>query len=333
MTDYASSGVHLDEAAAAKKRIADAARSTFGPRVLADVGHFGGFFALGDGPEAEVLVASTDGVGTKLLLGVQLGSCGGLGRDLVHHCVNDILMCGALPLFFLDYMAFGRLDPDVAAGLAESLAAACRDHGVALIGGETAEMPGLYAPGHFDLAGTIVGTVRRDRVLDGSRVREGDVLLGLASNGLHTNGYSLVRRVFAGEISDGSLKSLQLSDGRSLADALLEPHRCYLPSLRALLENPALHALAHITGGGLEENTSRVIPPPLRLEINWRSWERPEIFRLIQEKGGVPEAEMRRVLNLGIGVVAVVERAHADEIAGELRARGEQVTLIGRVTA
>jgi len=142
-----------------------------------------------------------------------------------------------------------------------------------------------------------------------------------------------VRRVFAGEISDGSLKSLQLSDGRSLADALLEPHRCYLPSLRALLENPALHALAHITGGGLEENTSRVIPPPLRLEINWRSWERPEIFRLIQEKGGVPEAEMRRVLNLGIGVVAVVERAHADEIAGELRARGEQVTLIGRVTA
>jgi phosphoribosylformylglycinamidine cyclo-ligase len=333
MTDYASSGVRLDEAAAAKKRIAAAARTTFGPRVLTDVGHFGGFFALGDGPESDVLVASTDGVGTKLLLGVQLGLCGGLGRDLVQHCINDILMCGALPLFFLDYMAFGRLDPDVATGLAESLAAACRDHGVALIGGETAEMPGLYAPGHFDLAGTIVGTVRRDRMLDGSRVREGDVLLGLASNGLHTNGFSLVRCIFAGEISDGSLKSLQLSDGRSLADALLEPHRCYLPSLRALLDNPALHALAHVTGGGLEENTSRVIPQPLRIEINWQSWERPEIFRLIQEKGGVPEAEMRRVLNLGVGVVAVVERARADQIAGELCARGEQVTLIGRVTA
>jgi phosphoribosylformylglycinamidine cyclo-ligase len=333
MTDYASSGVHFDEAAAAKRRIAMAARTTFGPRVLTDLGHFGGLFALSDSPQAEVLVASTDGVGTKLLLGVQLGLCGGLGRDLVHHCINDILMCGAVPLFFLDYMAFGRLDPDLAAELAESLTSACRDHGVALIGGETAEMPGLYAPGHFDLAGTIVGSVRRDHVLDGSRVREGDVLLGLPSNGLHTNGYSLARRVFAREISDGTLKSTRLSDGRSLSEALLEPHRCYLPALRPLLENPALRALAHITGGGLEENTLRVIPSPLRLEINWKSWKRPEIFRLIQEKGGVEEDEMRRVFNLGIGVVAVVDRPHTDEIAAGLRAGGEQVTLIGRVTA
>jgi phosphoribosylformylglycinamidine cyclo-ligase len=333
MTDYATSGVHLDRAADAKRRIAAAARTTFGPRVLADLGHFGGFFALGDAPEDSVLVASTDGVGTKLLLGVQLGQCRGLGRDLVHHCINDILMCGARPLFFLDYMAFGQLDPDRAGELAESLATACRDHGVALIGGETAEMPGLYAPAHFDLAGTIVGIVRRDRLLDGSRVREGDTLLGLASNGLHTNGYSLVRRILGTEISDGSLKTTRLSDGRSLAEALLEPHRCYLPSLTPLLENPALHALAHITGGGLEGNVSRVIPQPLRLDIEWGAWPRPELFRLLQEKGHVPEVEMRRVFNLGIGAVAIVDRTRTDEIADELRAHGEEAHLIGRITA
>ena len=333
MTDYAISGVDLSRAAAAKARIAKAARTTFGPRVLTDVGHFGGFFEIGDGSHTNVLVASTDGVGTKLLLGVQVGLCADLGRDLVHHCINDILMCGALPLFFLDYMAFGELDPERAAELAESLAAACRDHGVALIGGETAEMPDLYAPGHFDLAGTIVGSVQRNRVFDGSRVRSGDVLLGLASNGLHTNGYSLARRVFAREIEDGTIKSIRLSDKRTLAEALLTPHRCYLPSLRELLDHSALHALAHITGGGLEENTSRVIPKPLRIEVEWNRWERPELFRVIQTHGDVPESEMRRVFNVGIGVVVVVEAGCADEIANDLRKIGETVYHIGRVIA
>ena len=188
MTDYASSGVALDRSAAAKARIFAAARSTFNARVLTDVGHFGGFFALDDAPNGNVLVASTDGVGTKVLLGHRLDMISNLGRDLVHHSINDILMCGATPLFFLDYMAFGRISPDVAATLAESFAAGCRDHGVALLGGETAEMPDLYAPDHFDLAGTIVGIVKRDKMLDGHSVREGDVLLGLDSSGLHTNG-------------------------------------------------------------------------------------------------------------------------------------------------
>ncbi|HEY3294241.1 MAG TPA: phosphoribosylformylglycinamidine cyclo-ligase [bacterium] len=333
MTDYASSGVNLDRAAAAKARIAAAARTTFGPQVLTDVGHFGGFFALNDGAADNVLVASADGVGTKLLLGIRLGKISGLGRDLVQHCINDILMCGARPLFFLDYMAFGKLDPDVAGTLAESLSAACREHGVALIGGETAEMPDLYEPGHFDLAGTIIGSVRRDRIFDGSKVKAGDMLIGLASNGLHTNGYSLVRSVFAKEIADGSLEREHLSDGTSLADALMKAHRCYLPSVGPLLDNPDVHALSHITGGGLEENTLRVIPKGLHLDVSWASWNRPDIYRVIQERGNVPEEEMRRVFNLGIGVVMVVEACAAYELTQTMKAKGEQAVVIGRVSA
>jgi len=331
MTDYAESGVSLDRAAAAKAKIASAARSTFGPRVLADIGHFGGFYALGEVPADAVLVASADGVGTKLLLGRQVGRLEGLGRDLVHHCINDILMCGARPLFFLDYMAFGRLEPDVAAMLAESLAVACREHGVALIGGETAEMPDLYRAGDFDLAGTIVGMVRRSHIIDGKRVRAGDMLLGLASSGLHTNGYSLVRRVFAKEIEDRSIAREILADGRMLSDALLETHRCYLLALKDLLEHPGLHALAHITGGGIEENTRRVVPKPLHPDVDWQSWPRPELFRIIQKRGNVPEEEMRRVFNLGIGAIAVVAADAADEIKRHLTGKGETAYRIGRV--
>jgi phosphoribosylformylglycinamidine cyclo-ligase len=333
MIDYAASGVDLDRAAAAKKRIAAAARTTFGPQVLTDVGHFGGFFALGSEAEDTVLVASTDGVGTKVLLGMQLGRLTGLGRDLVQHSINDILMCGARPLFFLDYMAFGKLDPDVAATLAESFAAGCRDHGVALIGGETAEMPDVYEQGHFDLAGTIIGSVRRKGILDGTRVQEGDILLGLPSNGLHTNGYSLARKIFAPMVADGSIEHTRLSDGMSVADALMQPHRCYLPVLSPLLDHPALHALSHITGGGLEENTMRVIPRGLHLDVDWQSWARPELFRLMQERGGVPEVEMRRVFNNGIGVVAAVDAQGAAEFRKALEASGETVYTIGTVTA
>jgi phosphoribosylformylglycinamidine cyclo-ligase len=331
MVDYASSGVHLDRAAEAKTLIASAAKTTFNRRVLAEVGHFGGFYALDDSPSGTVLVASTDGVGTKLLLAVQTGRLGGLGRDLVHHSINDILMCGARPMFFLDYMAFGRLEPQVAVTLAESLAVACRENGVALIGGETAEMPDLYEPGHFDLAGTIVGSVRRDRILDGQRVQAGDVLLGLPSNGLHTNGYSLVRRVFAAEIAAGGLERMRLSNGRSVADALMEPHRCYLRILDPLLEEPGLHALAHITGGGIEDNTSRVVPKGLRLDVDWSAWQRPELFGLIQERGSVAEEEMRRVFNLGIGVIAIVDSSSATALEKALRDRGEDPLVIGRV--
>lgn len=331
MIDYEKSGVSLSRASVSKSRIAAAARSTFGPRVLTEVGHFGGMFALSEHPDSNVLVASTDGVGTKLLLGVHLNLIDGLGADLVQHCINDILMCGARPLFFLDYMAFGRLDPDVAATLAESLAAACRTHGVALIGGETAEMPDLYAPGHFDLAGTIVGIVTRKDILDGRRVRKDDVLLGVASDGLHTNGYSLARHVFADDVASGKLNSAKLADGRSLAEALMKPHRCYLPSLGSLIGKPWLHALAHVTGGGLEDNTMRVIPEGLSLHIEYASWPRPQLFQIIQRRGGIDEMEMRRVFNLGIGAVAIVDAAFADAAHEELATRGEQVFTIGHV--
>jgi phosphoribosylformylglycinamidine cyclo-ligase len=333
MVDYASSGVDLDRAADAKRRIAVAARTTFGPQVLTDVGHFGGFYALDGDRTGTVLVSSADGVGTKLLLGIQLGLLSGLGRDLVQHCINDILMCGARPMFFLDYMAFGKLDPNVAGVIAESLAGACRDNKIALIGGETAEMPGLYEPGHFDLAGTIVGSVRRDQILDGSRVRAGDCLLGLASNGLHTNGYSLARKIFEAEIADGRLTREPLSDGRTLAQALMESHRCYLHSVGPLLDHPGLHALSHITGGGIEDNTMRVMPAGLKLHVEWGSWPRPELFTLIQSRGSVDEAEMRHVFNLGIGVIAIVDPTFRDEISRSLAKAGEKVFEMGRVIA
>jgi len=332
MIDYEKSGVSLSRASASKSRIAAAARSTFGPRVLTEVGHFGGMFALSENPDSDVLVSSADGVGTKLLLGVHLNLIHRLGADLVQHCINDILMCGARPLFFLDYMAFGRLDPDVAAILAESLASACRAHGVALIGGETAEMPDLYAPGHFDLAGTIVGIVSRKDILDGRRVCKGDLVLGVASDGLHTNGYSLARRVFADGVASEKLYSAKLADGRSLAEALMKPHRCYLPSLGSLIGKPWLHALAHVTGGGLEDNTMRVIPTGLSLHIDYASWPRPELFQIIQQRGGIDEQEMRRVFNLGIGAVAIVDSAFVEPARDELTARGETVFDIGYIS-
>ncbi|MBM3325091.1 MAG: phosphoribosylformylglycinamidine cyclo-ligase, partial [Calditrichaeota bacterium] len=255
MMDYRKAGVDIDKAAMAKRIIAAQARTTLPVSMLHEIGHFGGFFALpSEGPAKPVLVASTDGVGTKLLLANKLGRLQGVGADLVHHCINDILTCGAMPLFFLDYMAFGKLDIDKISTIAESLAEACRTHEVALIGGETAEMPDMYREADFDLAGTIVGWVDEDRILDKKRVVEGDLLLGLPSNGLHTNGYSLIRKIFAAEIESGELLRDDPKLGESLMDALLKPHRCYLPAMKPILNSDFLHAMAHITGGGLADN-------------------------------------------------------------------------------
>lgn len=332
MTDYASTGVNLQAAAAATKRIAAAAKSTVTERTVSEIGHFGGLFALDSAPDGDVLVASTDGVGTKVLLGQQLGLIDGLGQDLIHHCINDILVCGASPLFFLDYMAFGKLNPDVAGRLAESMAAACRDHGIPLLGGETAEMPGVYEEEHFDLAGTIVGIVKRDKILDGKRVQAGDVLIGLPSNGPHTNGYSLIRKIFKQEIDDRTLLSEKLNSGESLAEALMQPHRCYLNVVRDLLDSHAVHALAHITGGGLIDNTMRVIPDGLKLDVDWNARRRPELFRVIQERGNVAEEEMRRVFNLGVGLVMVVESDRVEEVASRVSAFFEPF-ILGRVAA
>lgn len=328
---YATSGVDLDRAGQAKKLIAQAAKSTHTANVVRGIGLFGGFFALDDAPDGQVLVASTDGVGTKVLLAAQLGNISGLGEDLVHHSINDILVCGAKPIFFLDYLAFGKLDPQVAGTLAESLARGCKAHGVALIGGETAEMPGLYAEGHFDLAGTIVGTVKRNQIYDGARVQKGDVLLGLSSSGPHTNGYSLIRRVLESRIQSGEIHTLKMSDGTPFVDSVLAPHRCYWNVLEPLLTNPNLHAMSHITGGGLVENTERVLREGMHLEIDWNSWELPELFRKIQEWGGVEDEEMRRVFNCGIGLVLIVEQNSVAEFTAQFTKSGEQIYTIGKV--
>ncbi|MBK6767232.1 MAG: phosphoribosylformylglycinamidine cyclo-ligase [bacterium] len=328
---YATSGVHLDRAAEAKRLIAQAAKSTHTANVVRGIGLFGGFFALDDATDGQVLVASTDGVGTKVLLAAQLGNISGLGEDLVHHSINDILVCGAKPIFFLDYLAFGKLDPAIAGTLAESLARGCKAHGVALIGGETAEMPGLYAEGHFDLAGTIVGKVKRDRIIDGSRVEKGDILLGVSSNGPHTNGYSLIRKVLEPMVASGELDSIMLADGRRFSKAVLAPHRCYWNEMSPLLTNSTLHAMSHITGGGLVENTERVLREGMHLDVDWGAWELPELFKMIQQWGSVPDDEMRRVFNCGIGLVLIVAENSVPEFEAHFAMLNERIFTIGRV--
>jgi phosphoribosylformylglycinamidine cyclo-ligase len=248
----------------------------------------------------------------------------------VNHCVNDILVQGATPLFFLDYLATGRVDGKVLEAVVAGMAAACRDSRCALIGGETAEMPGFYSPGEYDLAGCIVGVVDRDDILDGSRIRPGDLLLGLSSSGLHTNGYSLVRKVLL-ERMGMDLSAYVPELGRRLGDELLEPHRSYLALLRPLLRSGALKGMAHITGGGFTDNVPRIRPPHCDAEIDPASWSRPAIFRLTQEAGGVGEAEMRRTFNLGIGMVLVVAREKAEAIRRRLARKGERVPVIGRI--
>jgi phosphoribosylformylglycinamidine cyclo-ligase len=334
MVDYRQAGVDIEKAAAAKQIIAAHARTTFTSSVLREIGHFGGFFRLPkDGPAKPVLVASTDGVGTKLLLANRLGRLESVGEDLVHHCINDILTCGALPLFFLDYIAFGKLEIAKVEAIAGSLARACRTYGVALIGGETAEMPDLYRDSDFDLAGTIVGWVSEDGILDGSRVAEGDVLLGLTSSGLHTNGYSLARKVFAAEIESGKLNLRDPELDESLADALLKPHRCYLNIVKPFLGEGFLHAMAHITGGGITDNIRRVLPKGLRAEVNWHGWPQPPIFRHLASKGTISEDEMRRVFNLGIGFVLIASKEAEATVSSRLLQSGEQVYRIGQVVA
>lgn len=332
--DYRKSGVDIEKAEEAKRAIAAHARKTFTPSVLRGLGHFGGFFRLTEGgPSKPVLVASTDGVGTKLLLANKLGRLDGIGEDLVNHCINDILVCGAEPLFFLDYMAFGRLEPEKAEAIAAGLSRACQAFGVALIGGETAEMPDLYRESDFDLAGTIVGWVDENDILDGGRVVEGDILLGLPSNGLHTNGYSLARKVFAAEIESGELTRTDSILGESLADALLRPHRCYLNIIKPLLELRIMHAMAHITGGGLLGNVRRVIPKGLHAEIDWQAWPRLPIFQKIASKANIQEDEMRRVFNLGVGLVLIVGENKKEIVISRLSDGGEKVYSIGRVVA
>jgi phosphoribosylformylglycinamidine cyclo-ligase len=341
---YARAGVDIDAATDAVGRMKAHIKTTLTPGVLTDLGSFGGMFALSalGTLKDPVLVSSIDGVGTKLKIAFATGRHDTVGRDLVSHCVNDILVQGARALFFLDYFGTGKLEPCVAADVVKGLADGCRAAGCALIGGETAEMPGLYGPGEYDLAGCIVGLVERSRIVDGAGVMPGDVVLGLASDGLHTNGYSLARQALlenAGMALDAPVLAL---GGVTLGDALLWPHRCYAPAILPLLEeappapNPGgvkVKAMAHITGGGFVDNIPRVLPPGVGVQIDRGAWEVPPLFRLIQDTGGVPEAEMFRVFNMGIGFVLVVAPDAAEDTLMRLRAAGETAYRLGEAVA
>lgn len=322
---YAEAGVDIAAGHRAVELMRAAVQSTYGPEVLAGIGAFGGLYdaaALKD-MTAPVLVASTDGVGTKTKIACALGRFGSIGYDLVHHCVNDILVQGARPLFFLDYIASAELEPEVVAAIVSGVAAACRDVGMSLIGGETAEMPGVYAPGEFDLVGTILGVVERSQIVDGSTIQAGDVLLGLASSGPHTNGYSLIRKVFEGVPLDAHFEGVGV-----LGEALLAPHRCYLEAVARLRSAVPIKGLAHITGGGLIDNPPRILPPGLGLVIRRGTWPIPPLFRLIQARGDISDEEMAHVFNLGIGLIAVLA---AGDVPAAQAALDEPTWVIGEV--
>lgn len=297
---YGHAGVHIDAATRAKELMRQAVQRTFGSEVLTEFGGFSGLFALDLGRTRQpVLVGSMDGVGTKLKVAFALDRHHTVGADLVAHCVNDILTCGARPLFFLDYLAVGEMRPEQVAAIVGGVAEGCRATGCALLGGETAEMPGFYPPGEYDLAGCIVGLVERDEIIDGRTIREGDALIGLPSVGLHTNGYSLARKVFA----DWDLYETISALGRSLGEELLQPHRCYAPDIHLLRQSITVKGMAHITGGGLLDNLPRVLPDGLAARLDAGTWEILPIFRLIQRTGRVDWQEMARVFNLGVGYI------------------------------
>ncbi|MBO6577375.1 MAG: phosphoribosylformylglycinamidine cyclo-ligase [Rhodothermales bacterium] len=329
---YKDAGVDIEAGEETVRRIKPLVRSTFTPGVLADIGAFGGFFELDLAAwKRPVLVSSVDGVGTKLKVAFRSDKHDTVGQCLVNHCVNDIAVCGAKPLYFLDYFSTGALDPGVAEDVIAGFAVACRENGCALIGGETAEMPDLYQEGEYDLAGTVVGVVEKDRILDGSRVEKGDVLIGLPSTGLHTNGYSLARKVLFSrfEVTDRP----DALGGASVGEALLAVHRSYLQAIQALTERDMAHGFVHVTGGGIPGNTRRIMPDGLTFEVLYEAWERPALFRLIQEIGHVPEEDMRRTFNLGIGLIACVPGAAASEALEIWRSMGEEPAVIGRVLA
>lgn len=311
MSQYAKSGVNIAAKMAIIDRIKGAVHSTHGPEVLAGVGAFGGLFAAtGSGwPDDAVLVGSTDGIGTKTMLAAQAGRYRGLGQDIVNHCINDILCQGARPLFFMDYVASSQLDSNLIADIIEGMAEACSAAGCALLGGETAEMPGVYAPGHFDVVGTIVGVVGKRDLLPLPSIQPGDVLFALPSSGPHTNGYSLIRRIFKDIPLDAEYEEIG-----AIGDALLAPHRSYLDVITTLRQSVPIKGLAHITGGGFYDNIPRMLPDGTGVEIERGSWNIPALFEVIQELGQVSDAEMYHVFNMGVGMVIAVSPQDAKSI-------------------
>jgi len=325
---YAAAGVDIDAAHQAMKGVAALVRSTATPDTLSELGSFGGLYRVPRDARSPVLVASTDGVGTKLKVAFTTGRHGTVGQDLVNHCVNDILVQGARPLFFLDYVGVGKLEPGVVEELVSGVARGCRENGCALLGGETAEMPDMYAPGEYDLAGTIVGMVEEDRVLDGRAIRPGDAIVALASSGLHTNGYSLARRIVFDRMGLAPDSPFPEEDG-SVADVLLRVHKSYLRSLYPLLEAGRVRGLAHVTGGGLVDNVPRILPAGVDARFDLGSWSVPPLFRVLQREGGVERGEMFRAFNMGVGMVAVVAAEDADAVVRDLAAAGEQAWIAG----
>ena len=328
--DYRQSGVDIDAGNEVVRRIKQLARKTYTPGVLSGVGSFGGLFALDASVPEPVLVASADGVGTKLKVAFMTGVHNSIGVDLVNHCVNDILVQGARPLFFLDYLATGRLSPDVAEQIVAGVAQACVANGCALLGGETAEMPGFYSDGEYDVAGFIVGVVSRPKVIDGRNIEAGDVLIGLPSSGLHTNGYSLARRIVfdaLGMTVDTEVSELRMTVGQ----ALLQPHRTYLPVVGPVLDQGWIKGMAHITGGGLTENLPRVMPDGRAPRIDRGSWTVPPLFSWLQTGGRVSEDEMFRAFNMGVGMVLVCSPEHEVPLLAALAASGEAAWRLGEV--
>ncbi len=328
--NYKSAGVDIEAGNELVDRIKPIAAKTRTPGVMAGLGGFGSMFELPlDRYKNPILVSGTDGVGTKLKLALELGIHNTVGIDLVAMCVNDIIVQGAEPLFFLDYFATGKLDVDTAAAVVEGIGKGCELAGAALVGGETAEMPGMYADGEYDLAGFCVGIVEKNEILDGSQVKAGDKLIGIASSGPHSNGYSLIRKIL--ERSNADLN--QTMADTSLAAALLEPTRIYVKSLLALLEKTPVHALAHITGGGITENLPRVLPERLSAKIDLSSWELPAVFQWLQEQGNISQADMLTTFNCGIGMIVCVDAEHQEQAMASLQQSGEQVFVIGEIIA
>ena len=328
-TKYEDAGVSIKAGDQTVNQIKNYAKSTFNNSVLTDIGLFGAFFQPDLSKYKEpVLVSSVDGVGTKLKIAIQMNKHDSIGQDLVNHCVNDIAVCGAEPLFFLDYMAFGKLDPSVASEIVKGFSIACKENGCALIGGETAEMPGVYQVGDYDLSGTIVGLVEKSKIINGEKIISGDMLIGIPSTGLHTNGYSLARKVL--------LEKYKLSDSTQhlkniIGEELLSVHRSYLNLIRHVKTKIEVKGISHITGGGIIGNTKRILPDGLKLKIDWSNWEVPEIFKLIQNTGAISDEEMREVFNLGIGLIFIISKTDVKKILNLCTEFGEKPIVIGEV--
>lgn len=326
---YEDAGVSIKAGDETVDKIKSYAKSTFNKSVLADIGLFGAFFQPDLTQYKEpVLVSSVDGVGTKLKIAIDLNKHNTIGQDLVNHCVNDIAVCGAEPLFFLDYMAFGKLDPSVASEIVKGFSIACKENGCALIGGETAEMPGVYQLGDYDLSGTIVGIVDKSKIIKGDNIISGDVLIGVSSSGLHTNGYSLARKVL---LEKYNLNEKLSSLNKNLGEELLAVHRSYFSLIRTIKGKLEVKGISHITGGGIVGNTKRILPGGLKLKIDWSKWEVPAIFKLIQETGDISDEEMREVFNMGIGLVFIVSKENLESAVLIAKEQNEHPIVLGEV--